>query len=114
MSSNNENLKNLLNKKIKYHFQFDFMGSKYFKNWLKDPIKIYEKVRKVNFIQKSDKVNEKLNKNCLKFPNHSENLSNLINKIMKFIKNFFCKLLIILFFTFQNNPLKFGKKQRYE
>jgi len=43
-SLKNEKLLNLLNKKVKYHFQFDFLYSDYYKQWVKDPIKIYQSV----------------------------------------------------------------------
>jgi hypothetical protein len=39
-SSENEDLKCFLNKKIKYLYQFEFLKSAYFRNWIKDPIKI--------------------------------------------------------------------------
>ena len=97
-----ESLISLLNKKIKNHYHFDFLSSKYYKQWIKDPIKIS------NFHQKFN--NELSNKNCLKFPNHSKNI---------FSKNkedylIYIKLLVRtscnFIFYFQNNPLKFGKK----
>ena len=34
----------LLNKKVKKHYLFDFLSSDEFKQWLKDPMKLYEKV----------------------------------------------------------------------
>ena len=40
----NDKIVNLLNKKVKYHFQFDFLSSSYYKEWVKDPIKIYQSV----------------------------------------------------------------------
>jgi hypothetical protein len=44
VSLKNEKLVHLLNKKVKYHFQFDFLYSDYYKQWVKDPIKIYQSV----------------------------------------------------------------------
>jgi hypothetical protein len=113
-NSTNENLKILINKKIKYHFQFDFMSSKYFKNWLRDPIKIYDKVRKIKFIQNRDKIMEKLNKNCLKFPNHSKNIFQSNQENYEIYKKLLLQTTNNFIFYFQNNPLKFGKKQRYD
>lgn len=100
-SSNNDHLKEYLLKKVKNLYQFEFLKSTYFKNWLKDPIKIYEN-------------NANLNKNCEKFPNHSKNIfkSNPENydRYKKLLLHTSCNFL----FYFQNNPLKFGKKQREE
>ncbi len=39
-SSDNHTLKEVLNKKIKYVYQFEFLKSNYFRNWLGDPIRI--------------------------------------------------------------------------
>jgi hypothetical protein len=39
-SSENDSLKSFLLSKIKYQYQFEFLKSNYFRNWLKDPIKI--------------------------------------------------------------------------
>jgi hypothetical protein len=39
-SSENQELKEVLNKKIKNVYQFEFLKSNYFRNWLRDPIKI--------------------------------------------------------------------------
>lgn len=39
-SSENQKLKEVLNKKIKNVYQFEFLKSNYFRNWLRDPIKI--------------------------------------------------------------------------
>jgi hypothetical protein len=39
-SSENQILKEVLNKKIKNVYQFEFLKSSYFRNWLRDPIKI--------------------------------------------------------------------------
>lgn len=53
-----------------------------------------------------------LNKNCEKFPNHSKNIfkNNIENydRYKKLLLHTACNFL----FYFQNNPLKFGKKQR--
>jgi len=40
LSSDNHNLKEVLNKKIKNVYQFEFLKSNYFRNWLGDPIRI--------------------------------------------------------------------------
>lgn len=40
----NPELQTLLNTKIKYHYQFNFLRSKFFKDWLKDPNKFYTQV----------------------------------------------------------------------
>jgi hypothetical protein len=37
-------LQTLLNTKIKYHYQFSFLRSKFFRDWLKDPNKFYTQV----------------------------------------------------------------------
>ncbi len=39
-SSDNKKLKDFLTTKVKYQYQFEFLKSGYFRNWLKDPIKI--------------------------------------------------------------------------
>jgi hypothetical protein len=39
-SSDNHSLKTFLLSKVKYQYQFEFLKSSYFRNWLKDPIKI--------------------------------------------------------------------------
>ncbi len=39
-SSDNQSLKDFLTTKVKYQYQFEFLKSTYFRNWLKDPIKI--------------------------------------------------------------------------
>jgi len=102
---NNDRLNTLLNKKVKSHYQFDFLRSSYFKAWARDPIKIYQSLR-----GEGNMKNATSNKNCLKYPKHSKNI---------FKKNTesydtYIKLLIItscnFVFYFQNNPLKFGKK----
>lgn len=53
-----------------------------------------------------------MNKNCEKFPNHSKNIfkSDVENyeRYKKLLLHTACNFL----FYFQNNPLKFGKKQR--
>jgi len=104
MNTNNEKLKILLNMKIKYHFQFEFMKSKYFKNWVNDPIKIY--------LKETFDSGRKYNKNCMKFPNHSKNIFQSSKENYEIYK----KLLLLtsnnFIFYFQNNPLKFGKKMK--
>jgi hypothetical protein len=99
-----ETVTSLLNKKVKYHYQFDFLNSRYFRSWIRDPIKINKLDGKTR--------PSMINKNCLKFPNHSKNI---------FCKNkedydIYIKLLMQtscnFVFYFQNNPLKFGKKAR--
>ena len=111
INSNNSNLIELLKKKIKNHFQFDFMKSNYFKSWLKDPIKIYENDNKLNN-SLIEKKNEKFNKNCLKFPNHSKNIFQLNQENYEIYKKLLLQTTNNFIFYFQNNPLKFGKKQR--
>jgi len=103
MAYGDEKLISLLNMKVKYQFQFHFLPSKYYKQWIRDPIKINQKGNR-----KSKETN--MNKNCLKFPNHSKNIfvnnkedyAIYINLLMQTSCNFV--------FYFQNNPLKFGKK----
>ncbi len=98
INSSNENLKSFLGKKIKQLYQFEFLPSSYFRSWLRDPIKILD--------------DSKPNKNCEKFPNHSKNIfkSNTENYIRykKLLLHTACNFL----FYFQNNPLKFGKRQK--
>ena len=49
--SENESLKEFLLKKVKQLYQFEFLRSNYFRNWLKDPIKIRSvEVVRENFI----------------------------------------------------------------
>lgn len=40
-NSNKNRLKDFITKKIKTLYQFDFLRSSYFRNWLNDPIKIF-------------------------------------------------------------------------
>jgi len=107
-----ENLKStklneLLNKKVKYHYQFDFLNSDYYKDWARDPIKIYQNLRSEGTLK-----NVSSNKNCLKYPKHSKNIFQ--NNTENY--DIYIKLLIItscnFVFYFQNNPLKFGKKSK--
>jgi len=44
MNSKRSDLIEMFNKKIKHHYQFSFLTSSYFKNWIKDPIHIYKSV----------------------------------------------------------------------
>ena len=105
MEKASESLKSLLNKKVKCHYHFDFLSSNYFKKWIRDPIKIMR--------NNSERLNI-INKNCLKFPNHSKNIFSrnkedydiYIKLLMQTSSNFI--------FYFQNNPLKFGKKAKGE
>jgi len=97
----NKNLNSLLNKKVKHHYQFNFLQSTYYKEWVKDPIKI---------TTNNTKNAPVLNKNCLKYEKHSKNIfQNNTDHYQTYIK-----LLIItstnFTFYFQNNPQKFGKK----
>ena len=87
------------------------MKSNYFKCWLKDPIKIYENDIKLNN-SLIEKKNEKFNKNCLKFPNHSKNIFQLNQENYEIYKKLLLQTTNNFIFYFQNNPLKFGKKQR--
>lgn len=45
MNSNRSNLIELLQIKIKYHYQFCFLKSSFFKDWIKDPVLIYKSVK---------------------------------------------------------------------
>jgi len=102
---NNTKLNTLLNKKVKCHYQFEFLNSEYYQNWIKDPIKIYQNMR-------IETKKSPVNKNCLKYPNHSKNIFK--NNTEHY--EIYIKLLIItscnFIFYFQNNPLKFGKKTK--
>lgn len=44
-NSNNNRLKDYMTKKIKTLYQFDFLRSSYFRNWLNDPIKIFSVIK---------------------------------------------------------------------
>jgi len=107
---NNVKLIELLRKKVKFHYQFDFLHSEYYQNWIRDPIKIYQNkgVETQNYKQKKSTQNE----NCLKYPNHSKNIFKTNTEHYEI----YIKLLIItscnFIFYFQNNPLKFGKKSK--
>jgi len=94
----------VLNKKVKYHFQFEFLSSKYFRQWIKDPIKINKSEGKAR--------STILNKNCVKFPNHSKNIFSRNKEdyaiYIKLLMQTSCNFV----FYFQNNPLKFGKKAK--
>lgn len=108
-TSNCSKLNVLLNKKVKFHYQFDFLNSQYYQNWIRDPIKIYQNISvENNYKQKKSSQN----KNCLKYPNHSKNIFK--NNTEHY--EIYIKLLIItscnFIFYFQNNPLKFGKKSK--
>jgi len=97
-NSNNQRLNALLSKKVKNHYQFDFLQSNFFREWAKDPIKI---LKTLQFPPK--------NKNCLKYPNHSKNIFRNHENYQIYIK-----LLIItscnFILYFQNNAQKYGKK----
>lgn len=66
----------------------------------------------LNSIENFIKETVQSNKNCEKFPNHSKNIfkNNIENydRYKKLLLHTACNFL----FYFQNNPLKFGKKQR--
>jgi len=106
----NRDIENFLQKKIKDHYQFDFLKSSFFKSWIKDPSKIYQSLRGEVKLKKSV-----LNMNCRRYPHHSKNI---------FMKNTddyeeYKKVLLItscnFLFYFQNNPMKYGnfaKKKR--
>jgi len=94
----------ILNKKVKYHYQFDFLYSKYFKQWIKDPIKISKNESSCN--------NDILNKNCLKFPNHSKNIFRKNKEDYEIYIRLLMQTSCNFIFYFQNNPLKFGKKAK--
>lgn len=97
-------LLNTLNMKIKNFYQFDFLRSSYFKTWLKDPIKI--KGTKVY----NDDDSNFFNKNCEKFPNHSKNIFKSHPEDYEKYKRLLLHTSCNFIFYFQNNPLKFGKK----
>lgn len=99
LKSNDQAIISLLTMKIKTFFQFYFLHSTYFKNWLKDPIKI-------------DKENVTIdqNKNCEKFPNHSKNIFKMSPDDYHKYKKLLLHTASNFIFYFQNNPLKFGKK----
>lgn len=105
-SYNNESsLYEILNMKVKNYYQFHFLKSSYFKNWLRDPIKISSyKFYKSN----TDKVVEKPRKKSL---NMSKNIFRTqpedYEKYKKLLLHTSCNFI----FYFQNNPLKFGKKK---
>lgn len=44
-SEGNGKLFELLLRKVKDHYQFDFLRSDYYREWVRDPIKIYQSVR---------------------------------------------------------------------
>jgi len=94
-----EDFVKLMNTKVKYQYQFGFLASSYYRQWIRDPIKIEQRSNSVN-------------KNCLKFPNHSKN----IFKKNKEDYSIYVKLLMQtscnFIFYFQNNPLKFGKRTK--
>jgi hypothetical protein len=108
---NNLKLIELLRKKVKFHYQFDFLHSEYYQNWIKDPIKIYQNINARDHTTYKHKKSTQ-NKNCLKYPNHSKNIFK--NNTEHY--EIYIKLLIItscnFIFYFQNNPLKFGKKTK--
>ena len=87
---------NILNTKVKLFYQFNFLSSSYFKNWLKDPIKISKRENKIE----EDK----------KFPNHSKFLFTKNPEDYKKYKLLLLHTACNFIFYFQNNPLKFGKK----
>lgn len=99
MNSNDQCIINLLTMKIKTFFQFYFLHSAYFKNWLKDPIKIGK-----------EKEASEQNKNCEKFPNHSKNIFKMSPDDYHKYKKLLLHTASNFIFYFQNNPLKFGKK----
>jgi hypothetical protein len=98
-SSDNHELKETLQKKIKNVYQFEFLKSPYFRNWLQDPIKIMKELGSKN-------------KNCEKFPNHSKNIFKTDRENYERYKKLLLHTACNFLFYFQNNPLKFGKKQK--
>lgn len=111
---------NILNMKIKNFYQFDFLRSNYFKTWLKDPIKI--KNVDINYLNQSNNNSSNSNndgnnssgslnnKNCEKFPNHSKNIFKSHPEDYEKYKRLLLHTSCNFIFYFQNNPLKFGKK----
>ena len=121
VQANNEVL-NILNMKIKNFFQFDFLKSTYFKAWLKDPIKI-KNIKldsttsssssssiSINPVISSMNSSSNNNKNCEKFPNHSKNIFKTHPEDYEKYKRLLLHTSCNFIFYFQNNPLKFGKK----
>ena len=84
----------ILNTQVKLFYQFNFLSSSYFKNWLKDPIKISKR---------KNKIEEK-------FSNHSKFLFKKCPEEYKKYKLLLLHTACNFIFYFQNNPLKFGKK----
>ena len=92
----------LLNKKVKHNYQFDFLNSRYFKNLMRDPVKLFPQ---------QGKIKAKLpNKNCSKFPIHSKNIFSRNQEDYDIYKKLLMQIAGGFIFYFQNNPLKFGKK----
>ncbi len=75
----------ILNTKVKLFYQFNFLSSSYFKNWLKDPIKI---------LKRENKIEEK-------FSNHSKSLFKKCPEEYKNINYYYYILLVILYFIFK-------------
>jgi hypothetical protein len=103
MSSEENELKEFLLKKIKNVYQFEFLKSSYFRNWLRDPIKIFEvKIFCFN-IYKIRKMNQKIKiaKNSLTI---LKIFLNPTEKTTKDTKNFFYILHAISFFIFKTTP----------
>ena len=92
----NSEFLNILNMKIKLFYQFNFLSSSYFKNWLKDPIKISKRENKFDELEK--------------FPNHSKAIFKKCPEDYKKYKLLLLHTACNFIFYFQNNPLKFGKK----
>ena len=84
----------ILNTKVKLFYQFNFLSSSYFKKWLKDPIKISKR---------ENKIKEK-------FSNYSKFLFKKWPEEYKKYKLLLLHTACNFIFYFQNNPLKFGKK----
>ena len=115
MKKANKEILTILNMKIKNFYQFDFLRSSYFKTWLRDPIKI--KNIDMNYLNNSSNSNDGNNssgsinnKNCEKFPNHSKNIFKSHPEDYEKYKRLLLHTSCNFIFYFQNNPLKFGKK----
>jgi hypothetical protein len=105
----NHEVISILNMKIKYFYQFDFLKSNYFKSWLKDPIKL-----KNIALNNNNSSSITMVKNCI---NNSKTISKHSKTIFKAHPEDYEKYKRLLLHTscnfifyFQNNPLKFGKK----
>ena len=104
----NHEVVSILNMKIKYFYQFNFLKSNYFKEWLKDPIKI----KNIGLNNNSSSITMVKNgiNNSKTISKHSKNIFKAHPEDHEKYKRLLLHTYSNFIFYFQNDPLKYGKK----